>query len=71
MNVQPNVLLVTALEAAKALAISPRTLWSLTRSGAIPCVRIGRCVRYDLADLKTWIESQKITNSSEKATEEP
>jgi excisionase family DNA binding protein len=52
-------LLLTALQAAKALAISPRTLWSLTDSGEIPCVRIGRAVRYDPVDLRAWIERRK------------
>ena len=71
MNVQSNALLLTVPEAAKALAISPRTLWSLTQSGAIPCVRIGRSVRYDPADLKAWIESRKTTNSPRAAAENP
>jgi excisionase family DNA binding protein len=54
-----HALLVTAAEAAKALAISPRKLWALTQSGEIPCVRIGRAVRYDPTDLRTWIEARK------------
>ena len=28
-------------EAAKALGISPRLLWQLTKDGQIPCVRVG------------------------------
>lgn len=62
----PNVLLLTATEAAEALAISPRTLWSLTDSGELPCVRIGRSVRYDPTDLRAWIDRRK----SVKATTE-
>lgn len=46
-------------EAAEELAISPRTLWSLTDSGSIPCVRIGRSVRYDPADLRRYVDAQK------------
>ncbi len=46
-------------EAAKLLAISPRTLWSLADEGEIPVVRIGRSVRYDPADLQDYIERQK------------
>jgi excisionase family DNA binding protein len=57
---QSIVLLLTVSEAAKALAISQRTLWGLTKSGEIPCVRInGWTVRYDPADLKAWMERQK------------
>ena len=57
-----NVMLFTAPEAAKALAISPRTLWSLTDSGEIPAVRIGRAVRYDPSDLRAWIDRRKSAN---------
>ena len=53
------VLLVRPDEAAKALAISSRKLWTLTNCGEIPCVRIGRSVRYDVADLESWIERSK------------
>jgi len=52
-------LLVRPAEAAKMLAICERSLWSLTKRGEIPCVRVGRSVRYDLADLRTWIDQQK------------
>jgi len=53
-------LLVTVTAAAAALAVSPRTLWSLTAPrGPIPAVRIGRAVRYDLNALRTWIAAQQ------------
>lgn len=52
-------LLLTPNEAARALSISPRTLWTLTHSGQIPFVRIGWLVRYSPADLQAWIDSQK------------
>lgn len=32
-------------EAAETLGISDRTLWSWTRAG-LPCVRVGKAVRY-------------------------
>ena len=51
--------LVESLEAAAILSISPRTLWTLTNEGDLPCVRIGRSVRYDLRDLDAWIERHK------------
>jgi len=51
--------LLKASEAAQVLAISERLLWSLTNRSEIPCVRIGRAVRYDPADLRAWIEDQK------------
>ena len=52
-------LLLTPNEAARALSVSPRTLWSLTHDGKIPFVRIGRLVRYSPGDLQAWIDSQK------------
>jgi excisionase family DNA binding protein len=52
-------LLWTCREAAAALNLSERTLWSLTKAGGLPCVRIGRSVRYDPADIRAWIEAQK------------
>jgi excisionase family DNA binding protein len=50
-------LLLTAKEAAAALAISERSLWTLTDSGAVRSVRLGRSVRYALADLQSYIDS--------------
>lgn len=52
-------LLLNSRESSEALGVSQRTLWSLTQSGEIPCVRIGRCVRYAADDLREYIESQK------------
>lgn len=42
-------------EAAQVLSISPRTLWELTRRGAVECVRCGRSVRYSRAALEAFI----------------
>lgn len=52
-------MLLTRKQAAKALSISERKLWSLTNCGEIPRVPIGRAVRYDPADLREWIDRQK------------
>jgi excisionase family DNA binding protein len=52
-------MLLTVRQAAKVLTLSERTLFTLTKSGAIPAVRFGRAVRYDPADLRAWIESAK------------
>jgi excisionase family DNA binding protein len=52
-------LLWTRREAAVALSISERTLWTLTDEGEIPCVRIRRSVRYDPVAIRSWIEEQK------------
>jgi excisionase family DNA binding protein len=52
-------LLLTAREAAAALSISERTLWTLTKCGAIAHVRAGRRVLYSPADLAAWIDRQR------------
>jgi excisionase family DNA binding protein len=51
--------LLTVKEAAHRLALSERSLWSLTNRGEIRCVRIGRAVRYDHVDLSEFIERAK------------
>ncbi len=60
----PGVMLINAREAARLLSISGRTLWTLTNTGELPCVRIGRAVRYDVADLQAWIASCKQSPKS-------
>jgi excisionase family DNA binding protein len=52
-------LLIDAAEAAKLLSISKRTLWTLTNSREIPSVRIGRSVRYVVADLVKFVNKMK------------
>src|SRR5262249_23960562 len=53
-------LLLSPRDAARALAVSPRTLWSLTSPrGPLPYVRIGRAARYDTAALQAFPETQK------------
>ena len=52
-------LLLTIRDTARALAICEKSVWSLTRDGRLPAVRIGRAVRYDVADLRAFIESTK------------
>ncbi len=53
-------LLVTARDAARLLSVCEKTLWSLTAPrGPLPAVRIGRAVRYDVADLRAFINGQK------------
>jgi excisionase family DNA binding protein len=54
-----KALLLTPRQAAIALAISTRKLWTLTNCREVPCVRIGRLVRYDPSDLRKWIDDQK------------
>jgi excisionase family DNA binding protein len=52
-------LLFTRREAARMLAISERTLWTLTCRGELAAVRIGRAVRYSLEDLRAFCDKAK------------
>lgn len=45
-------------EAAKALGIGERLLWSMTNAGEIPHVRLGRAIVYPVAALQEWLEKQ-------------
>jgi excisionase family DNA binding protein len=51
-------LLLNSREAAAVLSISQRKLWSMTKSGQIPCVKIGHSTRYPTEELKGWIAAQ-------------
>jgi predicted DNA-binding transcriptional regulator AlpA len=45
-------------EAAKALGIGARLLWTETNAGRIPHIRIGRAVVYPVSSLKQWLADQ-------------
>jgi len=70
MTTQPgDPLALRPRDAAKALGISARTLWSLSAPrGPIPAVRIGRgkrqTVLYPVAGLHAWLAAQTITPAS-------
>lgn len=51
--------LLKAREAAQRLAISERYLYQLTSSGELPCVRIGKLVRYSVETLRKWVKDRE------------
>ena len=62
MPTEVRKLLLTAVEAAEVLGISPRTLWGMTKAGEISRVSIGpRQYRYHVEDLQAWIASRKTS----------
>jgi excisionase family DNA binding protein len=67
MNQVSSPLALRPREAAKALGISPRLLWQLTKDGRIPCVQIGgtkrRTVLYPLAELQAWLSRKAATTT--------
>ena len=54
----PALLALRPRDAAKALGISERLLWQLTREGAIPSVKVGRCTLYPVAILEKWLADE-------------
>ena len=42
-------------EAARALGIGERLLWSLTHEGVIPHLRLGQAIVYPVAELERWL----------------
>lgn len=55
----PSPCLVRARDAASMLAICPRKLWELTKGGKLSCIRIEKSVRYDVEDLRKFIEKRR------------
>ncbi len=54
----PPCLALRPRDAARALGIGERLLWSKTNSGEIPCVRIGRAVVYPVDLLRDYLDRQ-------------
>lgn len=55
--------LLTPRETAKRLAISERHLFHLTHSGQLPCVRVGKCVRYNVETIQQWVREAESADS--------
>jgi excisionase family DNA binding protein len=51
--------LVDARAVAERLGVPVSWVREQTRSGAMPCVELGRYRRYDLDDVNVWLESCK------------
>jgi len=62
-NTEVMAILIDGREAARRLAISPRTLWQLTKDRVVPSMKIGKCVRYRVADLDDWTRRQIRTGA--------
>jgi excisionase family DNA binding protein len=51
--------LVDAAEVAERLGVPKSWVLESARAGALPCVRLGRYVRFDGDDVDRWLESCK------------
>ncbi len=63
MRTTLDPLLVKEKQAAKMLSVCKRTLFNLRDCGALPYVKFGRSIWYDVADLKAWIAANKTVAS--------
>jgi len=50
--------LLTPAEAAALLAVKPSWIYEAVRSGALPCLRIGRHIRFTRAMLEDWLRGR-------------
>jgi excisionase family DNA binding protein len=48
---------ITAEELAEFLDLPITSVWRLSRSGQIPCYRLGRLMRFDLGEVREALKS--------------
>lgn len=49
--------LLTVPEAARYLNVSVKQVWKLRFCRTIPCIKLGRCVRFHIEDLDNYIRA--------------
>jgi excisionase family DNA binding protein len=54
-----NEPLMTTGEAAELLALRPSWVADAARRGELPCIRMGKHVRFLRADLERWVEQHR------------
>jgi excisionase family DNA binding protein len=50
----PRTALLTPAELAQRWSVRQQQVWRLAREGGLPVVRIGRYMRFRLADIERW-----------------
>jgi excisionase family DNA binding protein len=50
--------LLNATQAASLLAVRPSWIYEAVRAGQLPCVRIGRHIRFTRSMLEAWLAEQ-------------
>jgi excisionase family DNA binding protein len=53
------VKLIGVKEVSEILNVKPSTLYQWAELGQIPCIKINGALRFDLEDIKKWIDSCK------------
>lgn len=47
-------------EAAELLAVSPRWIYEAVRTGQLPCLRLGRQLRFTQRMLEEWLDGNRV-----------
>ena len=50
--------LLTPAEAAQLLAVKPSWIYEAVRAGTLPCLRIGRHIRFTRTMLEEWLQGR-------------
>ena len=50
--------LLTPAEAAALLAVKPSSIYEAVRSGTLPCLRVGRHIRFTRTMLEEWVHGR-------------
>ena len=61
--------LLTPMEICSVLNVKTSTVYAWTHEGFIPCVRLGRLIRFDLDEVMTWVGKQKQNGRSKRKYE--
>ncbi len=64
-----QVALVKISVASKITGYSVNYLYHLASTGAIPCVKRGRSLRFDMVELQEWMQQQYVSASKDLSHE--
>ena len=54
-----NEQLLRAEEIAQLFSVKPRTVYEWARTGFIPNIRLGTCVRFERAAVEKWLAAKR------------
>lgn len=57
--------LLTPQETAEYLAVAPKTIYKWAFYRKIPCIKLGKALRFDKADIDLWLDKQKALRQAE------
>ena len=51
--------LLDITQLSETINIKRKTIYDWSHKGLIPCVKIGRLLRFDLNDIESWVKNKK------------